>query len=528
MRLITIGRSKSSTICINNEYVSSNHAQLLLLDNGEILLTDCGSRHGTYVNGRRIEPHTEVPVKKGDKIDFDTAPLNWAEVPSIKLPDPAVVKGMYGVGKTKRNKFILSGESVSRYHATFKEMKNGKWYINDHSTNGTYINGQRIPANVDYKITHNDSIICGTVPCPNPVPKPGLIRTVIACAGALAAALLLIFTLPHFIDNFGKDDVNPEKATALVTVSYRIRVEFEDDLSSDMKAALGIEDWYINCNNPKSDDVNLVSRQSYATTYYHTGTAFFVSADGLMLTNKHVTNPIWADQHYSRGRESQIFKLGIEDFRRQWVNNLSPLIKKLSPSVRKIFENELSLWYKSSFKLTPTDITFGIRYSGRTYTNTSEFDWAHLVAEADNDEVDVAAIRLNTRKTPEDASYFRLNKAITNMSELRKNETYYTIGYPRGAIMATIVNKDYYRPTSGHLTIAQDPSRYQIVMMGNQTVGGQSGSAIFDKKNRLIAILWGGYNLIETTCACPIKHAIDLIHEIMEDENDFKTYKSEN
>ena len=140
MRLITIGRSKSSTICINNEYVSSNHAQLLLLDNGEILLTDCGSLHGTYVNGRRIEPHVEVPVKKGDKIDFDKAPLNWAEIPSIKLPDPTVVKGVYGVGKAKRNRFILSGESVSRYHATFKEMKNGKWYINDHSTNGTYVN----------------------------------------------------------------------------------------------------------------------------------------------------------------------------------------------------------------------------------------------------------------------------------------------------------------------------------------------------------------------------------------------------
>lgn len=519
MRLITIGRSKSSTICINNEYVSANHAQLLLLDNGEILLTDCGSLHGTYVNGRRIEPHVEVPVKKGDKIDFDKAPLNWAEVPSIKLPDPTVVKGVYGVGKAKRNRFILSGESVSRYHATFKEMKNGRWYINDHSTNGTYVNGQRIPANVDYKITHNDNIICGTVPCPNPVPKPGIITKISVCVGAIAAAILLVWGLKITIQPTHK--VDPEKATALVTVGYKIRVEFEDDLSDELKSILGVEDWYIHCKDPQKDPVDLMINSDYATTYYHTGTAFFISPDGLMITNKHVTNAIWADQHYSRGQESKKFKLGIENIRQEFISSLSP-------KVRNLLEDELSLWYKSSFKLVPTEVTFGIRYSGRTYSNISEFDWAHLVAEAENDDVDIAAIRLNSRKTPDFASYFRLDDAITNIAELRKNETYYTIGYPRGAVMATIVNRDYYRPTSGHLTIAQDPSKYQIIMMGNQTVGGQSGSAIFDKKNRLIGVLWGGYNLIESTCACPIRHAVELVKDIMQDENDFKTYKSSN
>ena len=285
---------------------------------------------------------------------------------------------------------------------------------------------------------------------------------------------------------------------------------------------LGVEDWYIYCQDPQDKPVFLVAQSKSATTYYHTGTAFFISPDGLMLTNKHVTNAIWADQHYNSGQEKiKKFKLGIENIRQEFISSLSP-------KIRKLLEDELSLWYKSSFKLVPTEVTFGIRYSGRTYSNTSEFDWAHLVAEAENDDVDIAAIRLNSRKTPEFASYFRLDDALTNIAELRKNETYYTIGYPRGAVMATIVNRDYYRPTSGHLTIAQDPSKYQIIMMGNQTVGGQSGSPIFDKRNRLIGVLWGGYNLIETTCACPIRHAVELVKDIIQDENDFKTYKSAN
>lgn len=518
MRLITIGRSKSSTICINNEYVSSNHAQLLLLDNGEILLTDCGSLHGTYVNGRRIEPHVEVPVKKGDKIDFDKSPLNWSAVPSIKLPDPTVVKGVYGVGKAKRNRFILSGESVSRYHATFKEMKNGKWFINDHSTNGTYINGQRIPANIDYKISANDSIICGAVPCPNPIPpKPIIIKNIAISLGCIAAVVLLVFGLFRIAQTQSK--VDPEKATALVTVGYKVKIEFEDDLSEEFKALIGVDDWYI--DDPLSNDPALVGRSDYALTCYHNGTAFFISSDGLMVTNKHVTNAIWADDHYSGGKEFKSIRLSVENLRQYFARNLSPQLYGR-------YKDELDLWCKSPFKLVQTEMSFGIRYPGRTYSNTSEMDYAHLVAEAENDDVDIAVLRLNLRKTPAFASHFRLDDAITNIAELRKNETYYTIGFPRGDIMATIVSKDYYRPTSGHLTIAQDPSKYQIVMMGNQTVGGQSGSAIYDKNNRLIGVLWGGYNLIETTCACPIKHAVELVNDIIDEENDFQTYKSTN
>ena len=149
MRLISIGRAKSCAIRIDSEYVSAHHAELLLLDNGDIFITDCGSRQGTFVFGKRIEPGIEVPVRRGDKIEFDDVPLNWSRVPTIQLPDPSTVKGIYGIGKSSRNRFQLSGDSVSRYHATFKEMKNGKWFIQDHSTNGTYINGQRIPADQD-------------------------------------------------------------------------------------------------------------------------------------------------------------------------------------------------------------------------------------------------------------------------------------------------------------------------------------------------------------------------------------------
>ena len=72
-------------MCIPNEFVSSYHAELVLLDNGDIFLTDCGSKNGTFLNGKRISPNVEVPVRRGDKIEFDTVPLNWGSVPTIPL-----------------------------------------------------------------------------------------------------------------------------------------------------------------------------------------------------------------------------------------------------------------------------------------------------------------------------------------------------------------------------------------------------------------------------------------------------------
>lgn len=508
MRLITIGRSKSSTICINDEYVSSNHAQLLLLDNGEILLTDCGSLHGTYVNGRRIEPHVEVPVKKGDKIDFDKAPLNWAEVPSIKLPDPTVVKGVYGVGKAKRNRFILSGESVSRYHATFKEMKNGKWFINDHSTNGTYVNGQRIPANTDYKINRNDSIICGTIPCPNPIPSLPLIsfKNIVIALGAVAAVILLVLFYPYIIT---KPKVDPYRATVLVTEMYNIKVIFDNDILEPG------QDWYI------SKYGELTTNSDYAWERMNYGTAFFISPEGLMLTNKHVTNALYADERYDNNSLTSELVTIVEEFRQDYLSNVS---------IRNEDEYyKYSLWAKSSFRFEVTNCRIGIRYPGRTYSSTSEFDWAHIVAESENNDVDVAAIRLNSRKTPEFADYFRLEDAVTDLTKLKMDDTYYTIGFPAGPSVATSIQDNSYEPTSGKLHLAQRPSKYKLFLTGDQTVGGCSGSAIYDSNKRLVGILWGGLRAVESTTACPIIHALDFVNEIVKEDiasNEYKTINS--
>ena len=54
MRLLKIGRSATNNIVLNSERVSTLHAELILLDSGEMLLVDKSSTNGTFVNNKRI------------------------------------------------------------------------------------------------------------------------------------------------------------------------------------------------------------------------------------------------------------------------------------------------------------------------------------------------------------------------------------------------------------------------------------------------------------------------------------------
>lgn len=517
MRLISIGKSSSCTVCIPNDYVSSYHAEILLLDNGDIFLTDCGSKNGTFLNGKRISPNVDVPVHRGDRIEFDTVSLNWGVIPQIPLPDPSKVKGIYGVGKNQRNRYTLSGDSVSRYHATFKEMKNGKWFIQDHSKNGTFINGNKITSNQDVPVKASDSIVCGTVPCPNPVPSPAVPKWAWWTAGGAVAAILLVFAFIH-VDPMGKD-TDPYKATVFVHQTYRIKVKFEDDpVREKLGELFGIEDWYI------SAGPTLAINKSDAWVKYHTGTAFFISEKGLLLTNRHVTNLIYADKHYNGGTIVSELKSDVERTRKATYKDFKDMFGPLSAEAELMFDR----WLKSSYTLEIETISFGVRYPGRTYSSSSELDWAHLVSESSDEEADVALLRLNSRKTPEFCDWFDINKTV-KVKDLKRDATYYTIGFSGGAAQATALDKDRYEPTSGNLHLVQSPGKYTLFFQGDTNNGGASGSPIYDKKHRLVGVLYGGFTAIaSSTNACPISFAQELVIDAMQNDNTELSFKSNN
>ena len=127
MKLLVIGNDSNCHIRLSSPFVSSYHAELLLLDNGEILLTDKGSRNGTYLNDQRLQPNKDIPVKRGDVIRFADQLLDWQNIPSMPMPDLSKIKEMRGIGTNFRNKHQLQGDKVSRFHATLTKKNDKKW-----------------------------------------------------------------------------------------------------------------------------------------------------------------------------------------------------------------------------------------------------------------------------------------------------------------------------------------------------------------------------------------------------------------
>ncbi len=62
----TIGRQAGNDLILRDTRVSRQHA-VIVTDNGSYVVEDRGSRHGTYVNGARIERHA---LRPNDRIEF--------------------------------------------------------------------------------------------------------------------------------------------------------------------------------------------------------------------------------------------------------------------------------------------------------------------------------------------------------------------------------------------------------------------------------------------------------------------------
>ena len=84
----SIGRSRSCDIVLRDSTVSRDHAVLMRRESGWIV-TDTGSKSGTFVNGRKIKSAT--PVMPGDVITMGSTSLSLsrtADVKGLKLKKP--------------------------------------------------------------------------------------------------------------------------------------------------------------------------------------------------------------------------------------------------------------------------------------------------------------------------------------------------------------------------------------------------------------------------------------------------------
>ena len=143
-----IGRHPTNQLCLDAPTVSAEHARLEYRD-GAYQLIDRGSRNGTFVNGQRI---TDYTLHDGDRIQLGETETGGLTITyrAGQLPPASVDQfdlasaPTLTIGRAPDCDLTLDSPLVSRHHARLEHSGATHQLIDLGSTNGTFVNGQRI------------------------------------------------------------------------------------------------------------------------------------------------------------------------------------------------------------------------------------------------------------------------------------------------------------------------------------------------------------------------------------------------
>ena len=163
-----VGKGPESHIKLNNPRISKNHIQIIYNRNGDLLLQDLNSTNGTYLNGIKISNVHKlkekdrlqlagvndilIVVEKSSSLDHSSSQNNLQEILSKKHK---II-----IGRDKNCDIVLPEVTVSSKHAEISKISDEVYLLRDlGSTNGTYINGDKLRGSVN--ISLSDKIYIG-------------------------------------------------------------------------------------------------------------------------------------------------------------------------------------------------------------------------------------------------------------------------------------------------------------------------------------------------------------------------------
>ena len=496
MKLLVIGTDSNCQIRLHSQYVSGYHAEILLLDNGEILLTDKGSRNGTYLNDQKLQPNRDIPIKRGDNIRFADKMLDWQSVPTIVIDSD--IKEMRGIGTNFRNKYQLQGEKVSRYHATLIKRKDKKWYIQDHSKNGTTINGKAIPSNQNVRLKRSDTILCAGVSVPNPYGEGSSVnfKPIIWSVISILMILGCVFAF-YSLDGC---DGNTQKTIKAKPMSDK---EIYDKYKNSIVLLIGYYYYEVSAGNLDLKKLELPTEVvvsngklkavngQRANMNIYTGTGFYVSEDGKIATNLHIVRP-W-----------------LFDKERSLISDQYKMFMSVAAS-----ENPALNAFTAQIKVEGVLSYIGMIPNGAYFSEDNLKQCRELIAH-DNIEKDVAILQLETKKLPEgNSTIVDLQQAVTNDSDICVGSHVYTMGFPFGLSLQDLKSPKGIQLLGHGGSVTQECADYSFGFDAS-SYGGASGSPIFNEKGQLIGILNAGVSKSQGfNYAIKASHVVELLRPI--------------
>lgn len=498
MRLLKIGRNPSACdIVLNSPNVSGIHAEITLLNNGDIELEDKGSTNGTYIMNQRIKPGCIVKIHRGDNIRFADVELQWAQVPIPE--DNSAYRAIYSIGSHFNNDIQLSGNTVSRYHATIKIAHNGKIYLIDHSKNGTTVDGIKVSPNTPFLLKKKNAVVCGGVPVDlTRLPWPTIAWK---WAASIAAMIIVVVGLwliiPHkkiYTDQELYDRYN--KSVVMLKGIYHFEVKIpgmsDDDwnkfnnYAKYVHSKYGVDMYYLPQKFLLNDGsiipadgltekqlIDVMNEVSNNKGMY-SGTGFFVSRQGEVITNLHVAKP-WL--------QNDIETEATTALRKQFAHNVEILDKLGLVESYTAYISQIKVEGKLDYiALVPQGEIF----------DADNLRKCKVIAAGDDLKKDVALIKMVAGETPIKCTYVNVKDSInTDSDALKVGERVITIGFPFGHGIQENSSENGLQVLCHSGKISQKASQYSFTF-NTVSAGGASGSPIFNERGELIGILNAG------------------------------------
>ena len=479
MKLLVVGRNpQESDIVLASDYVSNYHAEIILLDNGDIFIVD-KSTNGTYLNGIRLVTGKETPINRGDNVVFADVPLDWSSVPTVNMPKG--VKQIRNIGSHFMNDVSIRGPKVSRFHASLRQMSDGKWYICDHSKNGTSVNGRRLIKDQYVLLKKGDQISCAGVPVQNPV-KHGSGAAFLAICAAVACLVLGVFVGIRYISNnktLTDQELCKKNETSIVMMLCGYHFKVECGLLDISK--LPDPDSYNYRTRKYSrklyDEFVLVNGEIFkyngenSTTF--TGTGFFIGEEGYIATNRHIAKP-WETETLQIDSKWVTIQEAAEGYFRNKLNKLR----------HQGYYGALE--YISQVKVKGVMDNVVIVPNGDYIDERNAYNCSEIICGENQDEdVAIFKIRSTTLTIPPRASYIPLNKIKAIEPSLGMHIM--TIGFPFGLMLQDYEDAPITANYAGG-EISRQYDKYSFGFTG-ASYQGASGSPVFDSKGNVVGVL---------------------------------------
>jgi ABC transport system ATP-binding/permease protein len=146
---LTLGRAEDNDVVLADERASRHHARITRSD-GQFVLIDLGSRHGTYLEGERVSRQSR-PLESGDAIAIGDQVIRFLagretrlasrELPVLGVGTVSFEGDQLTLGRDPQNDVVLSDPNVSRFHAEVVRGDDGIELVDLGSRNGTRLDG---------------------------------------------------------------------------------------------------------------------------------------------------------------------------------------------------------------------------------------------------------------------------------------------------------------------------------------------------------------------------------------------------